>query len=84
MGGNRPGDPRGQTPLPAAIHARQPWLRLQRREVDALVREKHRSNYLRDSQARAEHTRINRELKRLIGRIAALEERKSKIAGSRN
>jgi hypothetical protein len=60
-----------------------PWLRLLRREVEALVREKHGTSYLKDRQAKTELTRINRELKRLKGQIAVLEERKSKlIAGS--
>jgi len=60
-----------------------PWLRLLRREVEALVKEKHGANYLRDRQAKTELARINRELKRLKGQIAVLEERRSKlIAGS--
>lgn len=60
-----------------------PWLRLLRREVEALVREKHGTSYLKDRQAMTEIARINRELKRLKGQVAALEERKSKlIAGS--
>lgn len=60
-----------------------PWLRLLRREVEALVREKHGANYLRDRRAKTELAGINRELKRLKGEIAALEARKSKlIAGS--
>ena len=60
-----------------------PWLRLLRREVEALVKERHGANYLRDRQTKTELARINRELKRLKGQIAVLEERKSKlIAGS--
>lgn len=42
-----------------------PWFRLLRREVEALVHERHGANYLRDRQARTELARINRELKRL-------------------
>ena len=62
-----------------------PWLRLLRREVEALVKEKHGANYLKDRQAKTELARINRELKRLKNQIAALEERKSKlIAGAGN
>ena len=62
-----------------------PWLRLLRREVEALVREKHGANYLRDQHSKTELARINWELKRLKGQIAALEVRKSKlIAGSGN
>ena len=56
-----------------------PWLRLLRREVEALVRKKHGDNYLKDQQAKTELARINRELKRLRTQIAALEERKSKL-----
>jgi len=60
-----------------------PWLRPLRREVEALVKERHGANYLKDRQAKTEVARINRELKRLKGQIAALEERKSRlIAGS--
>ena len=62
-----------------------PWFRLLRREVEALVRKRHGANYLGDRQAQAELARINRELKRLKGQIAALEKRKSKlITGSGN
>jgi len=60
-----------------------PWLRLLRREVEALVSERHGTAYLKDRQAMTELARINLELKRLKGQIATLEERKSKlIAGS--
>jgi len=57
-----------------------PWLRLLRREVETLVRERHGANYLRNRQAKTELARINRELKRLKGQIAVLEERKSKLS----
>ena len=57
-----------------------PWLRLHRREVETLVRERHGANYLRNRQAKTELARINRELKRLKGQIAVLEERKSKLS----
>src|SRR5665213_1351009 len=42
-----------------------PWLRLLRREVEALVRKKHGNNYLRGRQAKTELAGINRELRRL-------------------
>ena len=62
-----------------------PWFRLLRREVEALVREKNGANHLRDRQAQTELARINRELKRLKGQIAALEKRRSKLmTGSGN
>jgi hypothetical protein len=61
-----------------------PWLRLLRREVEALVRKNHGDMYLMDRQAKTELARINRELKRLKTQMAGLEERRSKlIAGSR-
>ncbi len=56
-----------------------PWLRLLRREVEALVKKKHGDDYLKDQQAKTELARINRELKRLKTQIAGLEERKSKL-----
>ena len=56
-----------------------PFLRLLRREVEALVKKKHGAAYLKDQQAKTELARINRELKRLKTQIAVLEERKSKL-----
>ena len=56
-----------------------PWLRLLRREVEALVRKKHGLNYLKSRQAKTELAHIHSELKRLKTQIAALEERKSKL-----
>ena len=60
-----------------------PWLRLLRREVEALVKKKHGDSYLKDQQARTELARINRELKRLKTQIATLEERKLKLVADR-
>jgi len=56
-----------------------PWLRLLRREVEALVRNRHGENYLKDRQAKTELAHINRELRRLKTQIARLEERESKL-----
>ena len=56
-----------------------PWLRLLRREVEALVKERNGANYLKDRQVKTELASINRELKRLRGQIALLEERKSRL-----
>ncbi len=61
-----------------SIHG-NPFLRLLRREVEALVKKKHGDDYLKDQQVKTELARINRELKRLKTQIAALEERKSKL-----
>jgi predicted transcriptional regulator len=55
------------------------FLRLLRREVEALVKKTHGAAFLRDQQGKTELARINRELKRLATQIAALEERKSKL-----
>jgi len=60
-----------------------PWLRLLRREVETLVKARHGANYLRDRQAKTELARINRELKRLKGQIAVLEQRRSKLIAGR-
>jgi hypothetical protein len=57
------------------------WLRLLRREVEALVRKKRGHNYLMGRKAKTELARINRELQRLKSQMAALEERKSKLIG---
>jgi hypothetical protein len=51
-----------------------PWLRLLRQEVEALVRARYGDRYLRERQARTELARVNRELKALRADLAALEE----------
>ena len=56
-----------------------PWLRLLRREVEALVKKKRGNAYLKDQQAKTELARVNRELKRLKTQVAALEGRKSQL-----
>ena len=60
-----------------------PFLRLLRREVEALVKKKHGNDYLKDQQAKTELARISRELKRLKTQIAALEGQKSKLIADR-
>jgi hypothetical protein len=60
----------------SSIHG-NPFLRLLRREVEALVKKKHGGNFLKDRQVKTELARINRELKRLKAQIGALEERKA-------
>jgi hypothetical protein len=57
-----------------------PWLRLLRREVEALVKTKHGVDYLKDQQAKAELARVNRELKRLKTQVAALERRRAQLS----
>jgi len=61
-----------------SIHG-NPFLRLLRREVEALVKEKHGADYLKARQVKTEVARIDRELKRLRTQIAALEEQKSQL-----
>ena len=62
----------------ASMHG-NPWLRLLRREVEALVKKKHGNDYLKDHRAKTELGGINRELKRLKTRVAVLEERKARL-----
>jgi hypothetical protein len=59
-----------------SIHG-NPFLRLLRREVEALVRKRHGDAFLKEQQAKTELVQINRELKRLKTQVAALEERKA-------
>jgi hypothetical protein len=56
-----------------------PWLTLLRPEVEALARARHGDRYVSDQQARAELTRVNREIKRLRTELAELEERRAKL-----
>jgi ribosomal protein L19E len=56
-----------------------PWLRLLRREVEALARARHGDSYVSEQQARAELTRVNREIRRLRTELAELEERRAKL-----
>ena len=60
----------------AAMHG-NPWLRLLRREVEALVSAQHGERYLLERQARTELARVNRELRQLRAQVTALEERRS-------
>ena len=62
----------------ASMHG-NPWFRLLRREVEALVKKKHGGDYLKDQQVKTELGSISRELKRLKTRVAVLEERKAKL-----
>jgi predicted nuclease with TOPRIM domain len=56
-----------------------PFLRLLRREVEALVEHDHGDNHLRERKAKTELAQVNRQLKRLKAEVAALEERKSQL-----
>ena len=61
-----------------SIHG-NPFLRLLRREVEAVVKKKHGADYLEDRQARTELASINRELRRLKAQMAILNDRKSNL-----
>ncbi|HYS32668.1 MAG TPA: hypothetical protein VEM58_10445 [Streptosporangiaceae bacterium] len=63
----------------AAMHG-NPWLRLLRREVEALARTAHGDRYVNEQQARAELARVNREIRRLQAELTALEERRLKLS----
>lgn len=59
-----------------------PWLRLLRREVEALARSKHGDDYVNQRQAKAELTRVNREIKRLRTELASFEEQRDKLTAA--
>ena len=56
-----------------------PWLRLLRQEVQALVKTKHGDDYLKHQQVRTELARVDRQLKRLKMQVAALERRRGQL-----
>lgn len=61
-----------------SIHG-NPFLRLLRREVEALVEKRHGNDYLAVQKAKTELSRINKELKGLKAQIKALEERRTQL-----
>jgi hypothetical protein len=63
----------------AHIHG-NPWLRLLRREVEALAKSRHGDRYVREQQDKAELARVNREIRRLRSELAELEERRSALS----
>ncbi len=63
----------------ASMHG-YPWLRLLRREVEALARTRHGDRYVKERQDKVELARVNREIRRLRAELAALEERRSKLS----
>ena len=62
----------------AAMHG-NPWLRLLRREVEALARARHGDRHVLEQQAKAELKRVNREIRRLRAELADLEKRRAKL-----
>ena len=65
-----------------AIHG-NPFLRLLRREVEALVKQRHGGRHLKEQQSKTELSKINRELRQLKARVAELEQRKAELTGDR-
>jgi chromosome segregation ATPase len=63
----------------AYLHG-NPWLRLLRREVEALARTRHGDGYVNKQQDKAELARVNREIRRLRSELAELEERRSALS----
>lgn len=59
-----------------------PFLRLLRREIEALVKKKHGADFLKERQMNAELAQINREVKRLKRQLAALEDRRSQLVAA--
>ncbi len=60
------------------IHG-NPWLRLLRREVEALMDSTYTDRDHRQRRARAELARVDRDLKKLRAEVAALEEQRGKL-----
>ena len=60
------------------IHG-NPWLRLLRREVEALVESTYNDRDHRCRRAKAELARVDRDLKQLRAEVAALEEHRIKL-----
>jgi hypothetical protein len=56
-----------------------PYLKLVRSEVEALVDEKHGGNYLQQKKIKKELAQVTQELKRLKAQIVSLEERKAEL-----
>ena len=57
-----------------------PWLRLLRREVEALAKSRHGDRYVREQQDKAGLARVNREIRRLRSELAELEEQRSALS----
>ena len=59
-----------------------PYLKLVRSEVEALVDEKYGPNYLEQKKIKKELAQTNTELRRLKKQIASLEQRKAELLAS--
>jgi seryl-tRNA synthetase len=56
-----------------------PWFRLLRHEVEALVKEKSGQDYLHKKKLEEELAEINKESRKLKARLAALERRRTEV-----
>ncbi len=56
-----------------------PYLKLIRKEVEALVTEKYGADYLKKKKFKNELSQVNRELRGLKSKISALEKRKIEL-----
>ena len=65
-----------------SIHG-NPWLRLLRQEVEALVKSRHGAAYLKDKQVKAALARMDRELKRMKTEMAELRKHRADLAAGR-
>lgn len=59
-----------------------PFFRLLRREVEALVKKKHGEEHFQNQQVKTELADIDRKLRRLKKELAALEARKQELLGN--
>ena len=59
-----------------------PYFKLIRSEVEALVEEKYGSNYLEEKKIKKELSEINKELRMLKKQIVSLEQRKTDLLAS--
>jgi hypothetical protein len=56
-----------------------PYLKLVRSEVEALVAEKYGNNYLEQKKIKKELAQVTKELKRLKAEVVSLEEKKAEL-----
>ena len=62
----------------SSIHG-NPWFRLLRHEVEALMISTYNDSHHKQRRAKAELARVNKELKQLRAQVASLEEQRSKL-----
>src|SRR6266568_4410237 len=72
-------DRRGHAAVPPGLHAREPVAETAPPRGRGPRRTRHGDRYVSEQQARAELTRVNREIRRLRTELAELEERRAKL-----